>query len=112
MMHSRIARVAALGLVAALLGTAMLPEPAAAKRKPKDGVFGVINGRKFKATNLNGADDPCVNGIYNTSSVIGLLQRLRCQASRNQEGTAGDEPLSCKPSMSQPQSAAPRNRVV
>lgn len=88
MMHSRIARVAALGLVTALLGTAMLPETAAAKRKPKDGVFGVINGRKFKATNLNGADDPCVNGIYNTGSVIVTFAALECRGKRRRQGTA------------------------
>jgi hypothetical protein len=88
MTHTRIARCAALGIVAALLGTAMLAEQATAKRKPKDGVFGVINGRKFKATNLNGADDPCVNGVYTVASGDVIFAALECKGKRRRQGTA------------------------
>jgi hypothetical protein len=82
-----MARGAALGIVAALLGTTLLGESVAAK-KPKDGIFGVINGRKSKATNLTGADDPCVNGIYQPSLGIVTFAALECKGKRRRQGTA------------------------
>ena len=82
-----MATVGALGVVASLL-TALLADSLAAKRGPQAGVFGIINGRKFKATNLNGMDDPCVNGIYEPSLGIVTFGALECKGKRRRQGTA------------------------
>ena len=80
-------RVTGLVLVAVLVG-AMVPDAMAGKAKERRGVFGTINGKKFKATNKEGADDPCVNGIYNPADGIVTFVALECRGRRRRQGTA------------------------
>lgn len=84
MTRTLLGRIAALAIGALLL----IAGPVEAKRKPKAGVFGVINGRKFAATNLNGIDDPCVSGIYNAGQGIVTFSALECRGKRRRQGTA------------------------
>jgi hypothetical protein len=49
-------------LLAVGLGVALVP--AVADARPKHGVFGKINGKKFKARNNGRSDDNCVYGTY------------------------------------------------
>jgi hypothetical protein len=88
MSRTTMARVAAFGLAAWLFDTALLGDALAARGGPQAGVFGIVNGRKFKATNLNGADDPCVNGIYQPSQGIVTFAALECKGKRRRQGTA------------------------
>ena len=50
-------------LLVMILGLALASESPAA-RGPQFGVFGVINGKKFKAPSSGKPDDPCVFGFY------------------------------------------------
>jgi hypothetical protein len=79
-------RVGALLMVAALVGVTIVPETTAGKRKPRLGVFGTIHGKKFKATNLGGAADPCVNGIYRPSDGILVFAAVECRPKRRRQG--------------------------
>jgi hypothetical protein len=82
-------RTSALIVVAALLGTAIVPDPAMArKRKSHLGVFGTIDGKSFKATNLIGAGDYCAHGIYQPASGIVSFYAVECRAKRRRQGTA------------------------
>ena len=83
-------RLVALLVLPAILGTLAAPEPAAPKKKPKPraGVFGTINGRKFDATNLQGAGDPCVGGIYKPAEGIIVFTALECKPKRRRQGVA------------------------
>ncbi len=82
-------RVASLLVVGALLGMVVVPGPVSArKRKPLQGVFGTIHGKKFSATNIEGAGDPCVNGIYEPSASAVTFGALECRGKRRRQGTA------------------------
>lgn len=79
----------ALVLVAAMLVSAVAPDPASARRKkPRLGVFGTINGKAFKATNLRNPDDPCVNGIYRPADGGITFAALECRGKRRRQGVA------------------------
>ncbi|MGH7894915.1 MAG: hypothetical protein ACREQL_09610 [Candidatus Binatia bacterium] len=82
-------RTSALIVVVALLGTAMVPDAAMVRKKKSHlGVFGTINGKAFKATNLLGAGDYCVNGIYRPGDGIVTFAAIECRAKRRRQGTA------------------------
>jgi hypothetical protein len=81
-------RVASLLVVGALLGTVIVPSPVSRKRKPLQGVFGTIHGKKFSATNVEGASDPCVNGIYEPSASAVTFGAFECRGKRRRQGTA------------------------
>ena len=82
-------RVASLLVVGALVGTVVMPGPVSArKRKPVQGVFGTIHGKKFSATNISGASDPCVNGIYEPSAGGVTFAAIECRGKRRRQGTA------------------------
>lgn len=82
-------RVASLLVVVALVGTMVVPVPASAKKKKAlEGVVGTIHGRKFTATNVEGADDPCVNGIYKPNDGILVFAAIECRNKRRRQGTA------------------------
>jgi hypothetical protein len=82
-------RPASLLVVVALLGTLVVPGPVSAKkRKPVQGVFGTINGKKFSATNIQGAGDPCVYGIYEPSAGGVTFTALECRGKRRRQGVA------------------------
>ena len=61
-------RIARSFLVMAIACASLAPTADAAA--PKNGVFGVINGKAFKATNVQGLGDPCVSGIYNQTQGV------------------------------------------
>jgi hypothetical protein len=82
-------RVASLLVIGALLGTVVVPGPVSAgKRKPLQGVFGTIHGKKFSATNVEGAGDDCVNGIYEPSASAVTFGAFECRGKRRRQGTA------------------------
>ena len=54
--------------------------------RAKDGVFGVINGLAFKATNVQGAGDHCVFGIYNQTQGVLVFSALECKPRRRRQG--------------------------
>jgi len=82
-----MARLGVILMVAAVLGTMIVDESLASKKRgPRKGVFGTINGKKFSATNLEGADDPCVNGIYKPSEGIITFGALECKEKRRRQG--------------------------
>ena len=82
-------RVASLLVVGALLGTVVVPGPVSAKkRKPVQGVFGTIHGKKFSATNVNGVGDDCVYGIYEPSAGGVTFYAFECRGKRRRQGTA------------------------
>jgi len=60
--------------------------PAADARAPKPGVFGVIHGKKFKATNAEGAGDHCVFGIYNQTNGVLVFSAIECKPHRRRQG--------------------------
>src|SRR5262249_3831653 len=60
--------------------------PAADAKAPKNGVFGVINGKKFKSTNVQGAGDPCVFGIYNQTQGVLVFSALECKPRGRRQG--------------------------
>ena len=72
----------------ALVVMAAAPESGARRRGPKLGVFGTVNGKNFKATNIAGADDPCVNGIFKPTEGIIVFGALECRGRRRRQGTA------------------------
>lgn len=67
------------------IACAMMAPPADAAG-PRNGVFGVINGKTFKATNVQGADDPCVFGIYNQTEGVLVFGALECKPRRRRQG--------------------------
>src|SRR5690242_6762426 len=71
-------------VVAALACATMLPHAADAKNK--NGVFGSINGKTFTATNVQGAGDPCVFGIYNQTQGVLTFSALECKPRRRRQG--------------------------
>jgi hypothetical protein len=71
-------------IVVALAGATAVPPSYAAA--PKDGVFGSINGEAFKATNVQGANDPCVMGIYNQTDGVIVFSALECKPHRRRQG--------------------------
>jgi hypothetical protein len=77
-------RVGQLVIVVALAGaTAVSPSWAKA---PKNGVFGSINGKKFKATNVQGATDPCVAGIWDQATGVIVFSAIECKPHRRRQG--------------------------
>jgi len=81
-------RAGLLLLAAAVLVATTVPDASEARKKPRRGVFGTINGKKFKATNLQGATDPCVNGIFRPNEKIIVFAALECRAKRRRQGLA------------------------
>jgi hypothetical protein len=84
-------RVARLLVVVTVLTAMLAPEPVVAEKKKKSGfgVTGTINGKNFKATNVQGAEDPCVNGIYEPTQGILVFSALECRGKRRRrQGTA------------------------
>ena len=71
-------------LVAALADAATVSPSYAAPHK--NGVFGSINGKAFKATNVQGADDPCVMGIYNQTQGVIVFSAIECKPRRRRQG--------------------------
>ncbi len=73
----------------ALAGAMVVPGMADAKRKKaRRGVFGTINGKAFKATNLLGVGDACVRGSYVPGEQL-VLQAIECgPKARRRQGTA------------------------
>ena len=53
---------------------------------PKKGVFGVINGKKFKSANVQGAGDRCVSGIYNQTQGVLVFSAIECKPRRRRQG--------------------------
>lgn len=78
----------ALLMIAATLGATLVPESFAARNKDKAGLFGTINGMKFTATNVQGADDPCVNGIYQPGTGTLVFGAIECRRKRRRQGVA------------------------
>lgn len=76
-------RCLSLLLAALLLLSAPLVD---AKKKPRRGVFGTINGKAFKATNLLGVDDYCVEGQFSPSERRIGFQALECRGKRRRQG--------------------------
>lgn len=72
-------------LVALLLPVLLLTD-VEAKKKQRRGVFGVVNGKKFSATNLQGANDPCMFGIYRPTDGILVFSALECRPKRRRQG--------------------------
>lgn len=84
-----MSRTSALIVVAALLGTAIVPDPEMARKKKSHlGVFGTIDGKPFKATNLIGTGDYCAHGIYQPASGIVSFYAVECRAKRRRQVAA------------------------
>ena len=82
-------RLFSLFVVLALLGTVIVPGPVSArKKKALQGVFGTIHGKKFRATNIEGASDPCVKGIYEPSVGGVTFGAIECRGKRRRQGVA------------------------
>lgn len=75
-------------MVVALVGATFAPDAGARRKKSQLGVFGKINGKTFKATNLEGVNDACVNGIFNVSQKILTFGALECGKRRRRQGVA------------------------
>jgi hypothetical protein len=80
-------RLGWLFVVIAMAGATVAPEKTAA-RKPRFGVFGTINGKKFSASNVGRSDDPCVNGIYDQAQGTVVFYAIECRGKRRRQGTA------------------------
>jgi len=80
-------RVGTLLVVAATLEATVVPESVAAKAN-RPGVFGTINGKRLKATNVKGADDPCMNGIYQPGTGTLVFGAIECRPRRRRQGVA------------------------
>ena len=78
---NRIGRV----FVAAAIASAMAVPPSYGAA-PRNGVFGVINGKVFKATDVQGAGDPCVFGIYNQTQGVLVFSAIECKPRRRRQG--------------------------
>lgn len=76
-------RVGRLFLVMAIACAIMAP---AADAASKNGVFGVINGKGFKATNVQGVGDPCAFGIYNQTQGVLVFSAIECKPRRRRQG--------------------------
>ena len=85
-MKKKSFRHCAVVVAAAFLLAGVAPEALAGKKKPRLGVFGTIHGKKFKATNLLGVGDDCVNGRYLPASGILILTALECRPTRRRQG--------------------------
>jgi len=77
-------RIAQWLVVVALVGTTAV-SPSWAK-KPKNGVFGSINGKKFKATNVEGVNDHCVAGIWDQATGVIVFSAIECKPHRRRQG--------------------------
>src|SRR5258705_3706647 len=75
MMMTATRMLLSLGLAVALVS------PAAAK-PPRDGVFGKINGKKFKAKSNGSPDDNCVYGTYVATGGLNFTAG-ECRGKRN-----------------------------
>src|SRR5689334_23274151 len=76
-------RFGQLAIVVALAGATAVSSYAKA---PKNGVFGSINGKKFKATNVQGANDPCVGGIWDQATGVIVFSAIECKPHRRRQG--------------------------
>ena len=74
-------RVGKLLLVAALAGATT-----SYAARVRNGVFGSINGKTFKATNVQGVGDPCVMGIYNQTQGVIVFSAIECKPRRRRQG--------------------------
>jgi hypothetical protein len=74
-------------LAVALVGAGATPQAEAGKAKPRRGVFGTINGKAFKAKNIDGPTDGCVNGIYDVPNGIIVFGALECRGRRHRQGS-------------------------
>jgi hypothetical protein len=75
--------------VLTLLGVATPSETTARNRNRESvGVFGTINGKKFKATSRQGVGDPCVNGIYDQAQGTVVFVAIECKGRRRRQGVA------------------------
>ena len=74
-------------LLAVALAGATAVSPSYAKA-PKNGVFGSINGKRFKATNVQGATDPCVAGIWDQATGVIVFSAIECKPHRRRQGAA------------------------
>jgi hypothetical protein len=81
-------RLGSLLLVVATAVAMVVPGASDAKKRPRVGVFGKINGKPFKATNLLGATDPCVFGIYRPSLNQVTISAFECKGKKRRQGTA------------------------
>jgi hypothetical protein len=77
-------RMGALLVLAALLSEATVADAMVAKHRL--GVFGTINGKKFKASNREGASDSCVFGIYTPATSTITFAALECRKRRRRQG--------------------------
>ena len=77
-----MARVRTVLLLALVVGAATISDAAAARKKPRFGLFGTVNGKKFNAVNIGTTDDPCVAGIYNPADAILSMAALECTGPR------------------------------
>ena len=59
--------------------------PEASARAPRPGVYGTINGKTFKATNVEGAGDPCASGIYEAGRDV-VFSAIECRPKRRRQG--------------------------
>lgn len=76
-------------LLAVALVAAVIPESiAVARDRSPLGVFGTINGKRFKATSREGASDPCVNGIFRPADGILVFAAIECKKRRRRQGAA------------------------
>jgi len=74
-------------VVIMLLDMATSPATIAADRV-QSGVFGTINGKKFKATSRQGSGDPCVNGTYDQAQGTVVFVAIECKRRRRRQGVA------------------------
>ena len=77
-------RVGRLFVVVAIACATVTPAVDAAAAKK--GVFGVINGKRFKATNVAGTGDHCVFGIYNQTQGVLSFVAIECKPRRRRQG--------------------------
>jgi hypothetical protein len=77
-----MARVGTVLLLVLVIGAAAISDAEAARKKPRYGLFGTVNGKKFSAVNIGSADDPCVTGIYKPADAILTMAALECTGPR------------------------------
>ena len=75
-------------LLAAVMLVGVGSDGLARRKKSQLGVFGTIHGRRFKATNVQGAEDPCVMGIFDPNGGSVVFGAIECRAKRRRQGVA------------------------
>jgi hypothetical protein len=79
-------RICSVLVAVTLFGALVSEEAVAGKKRPRQGVFGTIHGKRFSASNLEGVADPCARGIYNPNQGIVTFAALECRAKRRRQG--------------------------